>query len=320
MRFIIAFFLSFLLLGQQFSYADFPIQGTFTLNDCQAYTSIKSKSQAVSLKPGQVYQAVGLNKKDGDFISIKVNGVNKWVNKSCGQLSLKGTNSDNTKPTPDNNNTSPKPTTSENYLLAISWQPAFCETHASKVECVDETEDSYDASNFTLHGLWPDKFSYCGVSASDIKKDETGNWKELPPVSTDAKTATELSKVMPGVKSYLDRHEWYKHGTCDGRKADDYFDIAIDLVKEINASDVRALFAQNIGKTLSLTEVQKAYEKTFGSGTAQSMNLKCSNGLATEIRVKVKRPLAGQKLAELLIKSGGTSCDQVKVDPVGVGT
>lgn len=320
MRFIIAFFLSFLLLGQQFSYADFPIQGTFTLNDCQAYTSIKSKSQAVSLKPGQVYQAVGLNKKDGDFISIKVNGVNKWVNKSCGQLSLKGTNSDNTKPTPDNNNTSPKPTTSENYLLAISWQPAFCETHASKVECVDETEDSYDASNFTLHGLWPDKFSYCGVSASDIKKDETGNWKELPPVSTDAETATELSKVMPGVKSYLDRHEWYKHGTCDGRKADDYFDIAIDLVKEINASDVRALFAQNIGKTLSLTEVQKAYEKTFGSGTAQSMNLKCSNGLATEIRVKVKRPLAGQKLAELLIKSGGTSCDQVKIDPVGVGT
>lgn len=319
MRFIIAFLLSFLLLGQQFSYADFPIQGSFTLNSCQAYTSIKSKSQPVSLKPGEVYQAVGLNKEGGDFISIKVDGVKKWVNKNCGQLTLTGTNNDNTKPTPDNTNTRPKPTPSENYLLAISWQPAFCETHASKVECLDETEDSYDASNFTLHGLWPDKLSYCGVPASDIKKDETGNWKELPPVSTDAETATELSKVMPGVKSYLDRHEWYKHGTCDGRNADTYFDISIDLVKEINASDVRDLFAQNIGKTLSLQEVQKAYEKTFGSGSAKSMNLKCSNSLATEIRVKVKRPLAGQKLADLLIPSGGTSCDKVKVDPVGIG-
>ena len=319
MRFILAFLLSCLLLGQQFSYADFPIKGSFTLNDCQAYTAIKSKSQPVSLKAGQVYQAVGLNKKDGDFISIKVEGVNKWVNKNCGTLSLTGTNPDDTKPTPDDNNTSPKPTPSQNYLLAISWQPAFCETHQNKPECVNETEDSYDASNFTLHGLWPDRLSYCGVSASNIKKDEAGNWQALPPISTDAQTTADLSIVMPGVQSNLERHEWYKHGTCDGRSADGYFDIAIDLVKQVNASDLRNLFAQNIGETLSLLEVQKAFETTFGSGTANSMNLACSNRLATEIRVKVKRPLAGQKLADLLIPSGGTSCDKVKVDPVGFG-
>lgn len=320
MRFIIAFLLSFLLLGQQFSYADFPIQGSFTLNSCEAYTSIKSKSQPVSLKVGQVYQAIGLNKENGDFVSIKVDGVKKWVNKNCGQLTLTGTNNDNTKPTPDNNNTSPKPTYSENYLLAISWQPAFCETHQNKVECISQTEERYDASNFTLHGLWPDKLSYCGVSASDIKKDKAGNWISLPPISTDAQTTTDLNIVMPGVQSHLDRHEWYKHGTCDGRNPDGYFDIAIDMVKEINASDLRDLFAQNIGKTLSLKEVQIAYEKTFGSGSSQSMNLKCSNSLATEIQVKIKRPIAGEKLADLLIPSGGTSCNKVTVDPVGFGT
>jgi ribonuclease T2 len=146
-----------------------------------------------------------------------------------------------------------------------------------------------------------------------------GNWKALPIVDIDPETNSELTKIMPGIKSNLEHHEWTKHGTCNGRDADAYYDIAIDLVKDVNASDVRDLFAQNIGETITLFEAKKPFERTFVTGTSTSLNLKCSNNLATEIRIKIKLPLPGKKLADLLIPSGGIYCDQVVVDTVAVG-
>ncbi len=141
----------------------------------------------------------------------------------------------------------------------------------------------------------------------------------MPIVDIDTETKSELTKIMPGVKSNLERHEWTKHGTCNGRDADAYYDIAIDVVKDVNALDVRDLFAQNIGEIITLLEAKKAFERTFGTGTSTSLNLKCSNNLATEIRIEIKLPLPGKKLAYLLIPSGGISCDQVVFDAVGVG-
>lgn len=92
----------------------------------------------------------------------------------------------------------------EKYLLSLSWQSAFCETHPNKIECMAQTENGYDASNFTLHGLWPDKLAYCGVSRDDINNDETKNWAALPVVEVDTETSSELIEVMPGVVSNLE--------------------------------------------------------------------------------------------------------------------
>lgn len=342
MRFIISLLLAFLLLGQQFSYADYPIKGKFVANNCVAYAGIKNQSEPVSLKAGEAYSATGLNKQDGDFVAIKVDGINKWVAKSCGKLSLNDLNGDiqptaiapTTKPTVAGNSkednaqsnlqgnvqSCPIQGCADRYLLALSWQSSFCQTHPNKTECIKQSPTSYDATNFTLHGLWPDKLSYCGVSSDDINRDETGNWSSLPPVQTDAQTQAELSKVMPGLVSNLDRHEWYKHGTCDGRNADTYYDLAIGLVEEFNASQVRDLFASNIGKTVTLTDVKRAFDSSFGDGASGSLNLKCGkeDSLVSEIRLKIKRPLVGQKLADVLVPSGGLSCDRVIVDAVGL--
>ena len=41
------------------------------------------------------------------------------------------------------------------YVLAVNWQLAFCETRSRLPECRSQTEDRFDASHFTLHGLWP---------------------------------------------------------------------------------------------------------------------------------------------------------------------
>lgn len=320
MRFIVAFLLSFLFLGQTVTYALVPLEGNFTPNQCSAYTSIKKKSDPILLEPGKVYQASGFNVEGGDYISIEVNGQDRWVNKNCGKLTLANGSNGST----DNNNggnvadSCPVEGCAQKYVFAISWQPSFCQTHQGKAECQIQNSDSFDAVNFTLHGLWPDKLDYCGVSPQDIKEDKDGEWEDLPPVSVDQQTNTELSQLMPGVRSKLERHEWIKHGTCDGRNEDTYFDIALDFVQEVNASEVQKLFAQNIGKTVTRSQVVTAFEKSFGEGKAKSLDLKCSpDGLVSEIRLKMRRPLVGEKLANVLSPSSGISCDSVLIDPAG---
>ena len=68
------------------------------------------------------------------------------------------------------------------YVLAVNWQLAFCETRSRLPECRSQTEDRFDASHFTLHGLWPQPRSkaYCGVAKTDIAKDKKRRWRDLP--------------------------------------------------------------------------------------------------------------------------------------------
>lgn len=333
MRFLIGLLLFFLMLGQQLSYADYNIKGSFTAGECTAYSSIKGQNEPIELESGKAYQATRLNKQDGDFVVIKVNGKSKWVTRSCGTLALNEANSPAIADTVDPSKQAPPIGTANgqvqgcptkgcaaNYLLSLSWQSSFCQTHPTKAECIKQSVDGYDATNFTLHGLWPDKLSYCGVASVDRENDENHNWEQLPPVITDEQTHQDLTAVMPGIISDLDRHEWYKHGTCDGRSADQYYDIAINLLKEFNGSQVRELIASNIGQTVTLEQVRQAFDSSFGEGASNSLNLKCGkdDGLLSEVRLKIKRPQEGQKLAEVLIPSGGLSCDRVIVDAVGL--
>ena len=43
----------------------------------------------------------------------------------------------------------------DDYVLAASWQPSFCETKPDKDECESQTGDRFDATHFAIHGLWP---------------------------------------------------------------------------------------------------------------------------------------------------------------------
>lgn len=87
------------------------------------------------------------------------------------------------------------------YILAVSWQPGFCETRPDRKECVDQTARRFDATHFSLHGLWPLKKSYCGVEAELKVRDRKGDWLDLPEVAVQDETAKRLLVAMPGVKS-----------------------------------------------------------------------------------------------------------------------
>ena len=162
-------------------------------------------------------------------------------------------------------------------VLAFSWQPAFCERAQKKSECQSQRPDRFDATHFTLHGLWPQPRSnvYCGVSDLNRSRDKQRNWLDLPAVQTSVATKRKLDTVMPGTRSNLDRHEWIKHGTCYSRSAETYYRDSLALMDKINNSDVRKLFANNIDGRLSAEQIRRAFDTNFGRGTGDRVRIAC---------------------------------------------
>jgi ribonuclease T2 len=125
------------------------------------------------------------------------------------------------------------------HVLAVSWQPAFCETRPRLPECRSQTADRFDASNFALHGLWPQPRSqaYCGVDERTVAQDKRRRWRDLPWERLDDDLWSRLRQAMPGTRSGLHKHEWIKHGTCyDGAGAAEYFEDSLKLLDALNRS------------------------------------------------------------------------------------
>ncbi|MDM9628664.1 ribonuclease [Rhizobium sp. S152] len=212
------------------------------------------------------------------------------------------------------------------FILAASWQPAFCETNQRKPECASQTDERFDASNFSLHGLWPMRKDYCGVSDVQRTADKDGDWKGLPEVKLSAGTKTSLDKVMPGTQSALERHEWIKHGTCTGMSADAYFADAVRLIGDLNGSAVQELFATNIGKSLTGDAIKAAFDKSFGPGAGDRVKMSCrranGNRIISELTIGLSADATdgkGRNLGDLIQGAGRTSfgCDEGMVDAAG---
>ena len=153
----------------------------------------------------------------------------------------------------------------ENYALAISWEPAFCLQHSTKPECASETPTRHDAQYFSLHGLWPQSGSYCGVSASLKSADQAGNWASLPAVTLQASTEALLQVDEPGTQSYLERHEWIEHGTCSGLSQQNFFAPTLAMLDGINASNLGATVSANVGGHVTLAQLQSAAALDYGT-------------------------------------------------------
>lgn len=213
------------------------------------------------------------------------------------------------------------------FILAASWQPAFCQTNQKKPECASQTRDRFDATNFTLHGLWPMRQNYCGVSKEEQAADKDGDWRSLPEVKLTPENAAALAKAMPGTQSALERHEWTKHGTCTKLSADAYFGTAVRLIGDLNASAVRELFAANVGKSVSADQIKAAFDKSFGAGAADRVKMSCRRAggvrVISELTIGLSEdavaPGSADNLGTLIQGAGRTSfgCDQGVVDAAG---
>lgn len=216
----------------------------------------------------------------------------------------------------------------EFFVLAVSWQPAFCETRPEKPECESQTEDRFDASHFTLHGLWPQPKEnvYCGVPAELRTADEAGRWQALPVPELSPATRAALDRTMPGSRSSLDRHEWIKHGTCYGADPETYFADSVRLLAELNGSAVRDLFATSIGKALAARGIRAAFDQAFGDAAGSRVHVACrrvgARRLIVELTISLAGPITPERgLAALLQEApiNFEGCHAGFVDRVGTG-
>ena len=180
------------------------------------------------------------------------------------------------------------------YVLALSWQPAFCEVNAERPECRALDPTDFAATHLTVHGLWPNDRpnsgpSHCGVDEETKALDKPQTWCELPEPEMSGKTRAHLAQTMPGVLSCLDRHEWIKHGTCAGIGAERYFGETVRLASAVQATAFGQAIAANVGRDVTPEELIQAFEESFGAGAGEALTLVCSDrGYLSEIRIALQ--------------------------------
>lgn len=212
------------------------------------------------------------------------------------------------------------------FILAVSWQPAFCESHEGLPECRSQSPLRTDADHFSLHGLWPQpkESVYCGVPGWQVAASQRGAWESLPPLALATATRHALDGAMPGAMSALDRHEWVKHGTCSGFDAETYYRISLRLLDELNASPVRAVMAARRGRELSTGELRQIFDTAFGAGAGLRVRVACAEDGGRRLISELTLGLAGDParlgLGALLRLSSVTEqgCPAGMVDRVGL--
>lgn len=315
--------------------AEVRIEGYFIATEsCPALHSIKKKTNPgnIKLTEDMAYEVMSKNKFDATHYRIRIKNASpseRWVPVSCGKLLV-----DCHEPTPGlqpqpepqpvtpTPTPEPAPTVGKEYLLALSWQPAFCQTHQGKAECQSQTSNRYDATHLTLHGLWPQPRSnvYCGVSKKNKKLDKRKAWSQLPALDISEETYSELIEIMPGVASYLQRHEWIKHGVCYSSTAQEYYEESIMLALQVNNSAVRDFLKENIGERVTASEIRARFDTAFGSGTGEKVNIRCNSGMISELWINLKGEIDDNTSISGLMQNAdtaATSCQSGVVDPVG---
>lgn len=300
-----------------------PLSGQFLAwHECPATIGIARPPDGVSVQPGASYPALGLNRQDGAYIQIRLAGAkpgSRWVRLDCGEW----------RPGPAPAQApalveTPRPS---RLLLALSWQPAFCEGRPDAVECRTQTAARHDADHLSLHGLWPQPrgLEYCGVSPRDRATDERRRWDALPPVALQADTASRLARLMPGAASGLERHEWLRHGSCSGADAEQYYRTALALLDQVNRSRLRDTLTGRLGETVTVGQLQGAFESSFGPGSGQALAIRCSRDgqrrLISEIHIQLRAPISDTTaLRDALDRSSPArgNCESGVVDRAGL--
>lgn len=291
-----------------------PLQGRFTATQaCEVFQSFRRQTNPgdVRLTPGMIYTALETNQRSNPVsIRIRVDDASppkRWTELGCGLLDPVPSPIPDR---PDNANTSCRtPGLADSYVLALSWQPAFCETRPQKPECSVRDPQSFQANHFTLHGLWPNKHS-CGTSYGmcDRAVARRSAFCDYPALALSPTTREQLEVRMPSAKhgSCLQRHEWYKHGTCQTTMdVDAYYQISIRLTDQFNDSGVAAFMASHIGREVRTADFLAIFDQAYGENGHRALTLKCQRNQLVDVYVHLKHPVTtSARLSDLIAHQG----------------
>ena len=305
------------IMASRSAQADVVMTGTFTATQaCPAYQSFRKSTDPgdVKVEQNKTYALIAKNKPDATHYRIVVEGAEpkeRWVSSSCGRVEPTDRSaseaSQPSAPTPAPPVSGGTSGARATHVLAMGWEPAFCEDHPDKKECRDLSSTGFAATHVSLHGLWPQPrgTQYCNVAPNLREIDRDHDWNDLPEPDVSAGTLNRLAAVMPGVQSKLERHEWIVHGTCFGGNAEGYFARAAGLAEAVDASKVAQLFGDNVGRSLSAEAVRAAFDDAFGAGAGARVTVSCNgrgeNRKITELVISLAGDVAGNApLADLI--------------------
>ncbi|MFC3909793.1 ribonuclease T [Legionella dresdenensis] len=282
------------------------VSGTFDAKQvCPAYLSKNQKTNPdnLTILPQTSYQLKEINRtRDPDWFRIVIGDGQyplRWVSAECGEAIYDSSQGGGCQQSAG---------LADSYVLALSLQPAFCETYgyeAGKAECRDLPVESYQASHLVLHGLWPNQnacgqhYGFCGVSSQ-------AHHCDYPPLPLSDQVGAKLKVLMPSYAhgSCLERHEWNKHGSCQILSADDYFTLAMRLTSEADSTPFGVYLHQHVGERIPRAQLQEKINESFGAQNARKIYLGCKNGMLVEVYIQLP-PLipAAESLTALVDKA-----------------
>ncbi len=329
---LLASFAAALTIFNDTAWASVKLEGWLIAQEaCIASKSLRGSS-GEELEPGRAYVLRGQNRTDDPshyLVRLGESGnSDRWVRIDCGFHVVRADGKTIGEAGEDSGTDGGDVIARKiPLLLAVSWQPAFCETRPRQRECRNQHEGRFDASHFTLHGLWPQPREnvYCDVSARLKRDDKDRRWDWLPLLDLEASTRNELKKVMPGTASFLHRHEWVKHGTCYSEDPETYYRDSLRMMAQLNGSEVQELFVANVGQNVSAKAIRDAFEAAFGQGSGKRVQVTCRDDgnrrLITELKIHLGGPLAEPTSFADALRAGektAQGCSGGIVDPVGL--
>ncbi|WP_181318606.1 ribonuclease T2 [Photobacterium kishitanii] len=284
--------------------------GSFTSNGhCETYQSFRKQTNPdnTQLINNKQYAIKAINKKEYDWIQILIPNASpamRWVSKSCG--TAKFNNEAITQPSSSASlNTSSKSCDTRNdfdsYVLALTWQPGFCEHFkykGNKPECTAINDGKLNITNLTLHGLWPNKTS-CGT--------KYGYCDRYARLDLSASTVKEIAPWMPNFyyQTKFGEYQWKKHGACQNLDDNAYFLTATKLVEKVDASAIGQFIKSNIGNNVSTASFKKNLISHFGADAVDRISLACSQGrYLNEVRLNIGKSFNVNNSVQELLESG----------------
>lgn len=279
------------------------VEGSFqATKTCQAYLSKNNKTNPDNrqVQPQQTYRLLEINRQTNpDWLRIQISEPNstvRWVAAYCGVADYRIND-----PSSCNQN----PGLADSYVLALSWQPAFCQTYgyeAGKPECLQLNAKSYQASHLVLHGLWPNQ-NNCGQSYGFCNAEPQKSHCDYPALSLSKDVAETLNVLMPSFAfgSCLERHEWYKHGSCQILTQDAYFSLALRLTKEADLTPLGQFLHEHVGEKVARKQLEELVRASFGKEATRKVYLGCKNGLLVDIFIQLPPLIPASESLESLV-------------------
>ena len=162
------------------------------------------------------------------------------------------------------------------YLLALSWSPEFCHSHADKPECQSGHH------GFVVHGLWPQYVA--GYPENCSNAPGLANPGEMADIMTDAG---------------LVAHEWSTHGTCSGLDAESYFKLLRRAFTSIKVPEKFVVAKENF--SIAPDDVKRDFLQANPGVSAGDMTVSCGNNYLTAVSfcmTKELKPTVCQNLRD----------------------